>query len=100
MPPSTVIPVLGYPDVRKAVDWLQRAFGFVERLQIGDHRSQLAVGDGHVVAASSKESISPAPGHSVMVRVDDVAAHYARALGAGVGRGPPRVSVRRKQYTP
>jgi hypothetical protein len=34
--------VLVYPDVREAVEWLEAAFGFVERLQIGeDHRSQL-----------------------------------------------------------
>ncbi len=34
--------VLFYPDVGEAVDWLCRSFGFVERLRIGDHRSQLS----------------------------------------------------------
>ena len=31
MPPSEVIPVLGYPDVAEPVAWLGGAFGFVER---------------------------------------------------------------------
>ena len=51
IPPSTVIPVLAYADVRGAVAWLGRAFGFTERLQIADHRSQLAFGDGALVVA-------------------------------------------------
>lgn len=41
VPAATVIPVLIYPDVREAVAWLTAAFGFVERLRIGEnHRSQ------------------------------------------------------------
>jgi len=52
IPSATVIPVLIYPDVREAVDWLSAAFGFAERLQIGDnHRSQLSFGDGAVIVA-------------------------------------------------
>jgi uncharacterized glyoxalase superfamily protein PhnB len=40
IPSSTVIPVLVYPDVREAAAWLESAFGFAERLRIGDaHRS-------------------------------------------------------------
>jgi uncharacterized glyoxalase superfamily protein PhnB len=50
VPAPTVIPVLIYPDVRATVAWLGAAFGFVERLRIGEnHRSQLTVGaDGAV----------------------------------------------------
>ena len=45
-----MIPVLIYPDVREAVDWLGAGFGFVERVRIGEnHRSQLSVGDGAVI---------------------------------------------------
>ena len=45
-----MIPVLIYPDVREAVAWLSAAFGFEERVQIGEnHRSQLKVGDGAVI---------------------------------------------------
>ena len=31
VPPATVVPVLVYPDVRAAVEFLSVAFGFVER---------------------------------------------------------------------
>jgi uncharacterized glyoxalase superfamily protein PhnB len=45
VPAATVIPVLVYPDVRAAVDWLTAAFGFVERVRVGEaHRSQMRVG--------------------------------------------------------
>jgi hypothetical protein len=36
MPLSTVTPVLVYPDLAKAVDWLCDAFGFTERLRINE----------------------------------------------------------------
>ena len=43
-PPATVTPVLVYPDVRAAVEWLVSALGFEERVRIGDaHRVQLRV---------------------------------------------------------
>jgi hypothetical protein len=37
VPAATVIPVLIYPDVREAVAWLSAAFGFVERVRIGEN---------------------------------------------------------------
>lgn len=46
IPPHSVIPVLIYPDLRAAVVWLLAAFGFAERVRIGDnHRAQLSIGD-------------------------------------------------------
>ena len=46
-----MIPVLIYPDVRAAVEWLGAAFGFVERVRIGEtHRAQLSFGEGAVIA--------------------------------------------------
>jgi uncharacterized glyoxalase superfamily protein PhnB len=80
--------VLIYPDVREAVAWLCTAFGFVERVQIGEnHRSQLKFGDGAVIVGDVRhERRPPRPGevtHSVMVRVDDVDAHLARAKAHG-----------------
>jgi uncharacterized glyoxalase superfamily protein PhnB len=52
-PPATVTPVLIYRDVRAAVAWLESAFGFEERVRIGDaHRAQLRPGvDGAMVVA-------------------------------------------------
>ncbi len=64
-PPATVTPVLIYPDVRDAVAWLERAFGFEERVRIGDwHRAQLGVGtDGAVVVADARrDQVAPSDG--------------------------------------
>lgn len=88
-PPVTVTPVLIYPDVRAAVAWLESAFGFEERLRIGDgHRAQMRVGgDGAIVVAEAHgEQVAPAAGsvtHVLKVRVPDVDAAFARARDAG-----------------
>lgn len=90
-PPATVTPVLIYPDVRAAVSWLTDAFGFEERVRIGDgHRAQLRVGaDGAVVVAEAHgEQAAPSGGivtQIVKVRVPDVDAAFARARDAGAG---------------
>ena len=87
MPESTIIPVLHYSDVRGAVAWLCNAFGFIERLRIGDHRAQLYVapGTGGVVVAHGPTQSAGAggPTHSVMIRIADVDDHCARAEAAG-----------------
>jgi uncharacterized glyoxalase superfamily protein PhnB len=88
-PPATVTPVLIYADVREAVAWLESAFGFEERVRIGDaHRAQLRVGtDGAVVVADVRgEQVVPAAGvvtHVIKVRVPDVDAAFARARDFG-----------------
>jgi uncharacterized glyoxalase superfamily protein PhnB len=106
IPSAVVIPVLIYPDVREAVAWLSAAFGFAERVRIGeDHRSQLSVGDGAVIIGDVRnERRPPRPGevtHSVMVRVDDVGAHCARARahGAHVLMEPTDFEYGERQYT-
>jgi uncharacterized glyoxalase superfamily protein PhnB len=106
IPPSTVIPVLIYPDVREAVDWLTAAFGFVERVRIGEsHRSQLSVGEGAVIIGDVRnERRPPRPGevtHSVMVRVDDADAHCerARAHGARIVMESTDFEYGERQYT-
>ena len=88
-PPATVTPVLIYSDVRAAVEWLQTAFGFEEKVRIGDaHRSQLAFGtDGAIVVADvRRDKVAPSGGvvtQEIKLRVDDVDAALARALKAG-----------------
>jgi uncharacterized glyoxalase superfamily protein PhnB len=106
IPASTVVPVLVYPDVREAVAWLSAAFGFVERVQIGEsHRSQLQVGDGAVIVGDvHRDRTPPRPGevtHSVLVRVDDVAAHCerARSHGARILMEPIDFEYGERQYT-
>lgn len=86
IPTATVIPELAYADVPAAAAWLCKVFGFEERLRIGDHRVQLVVGSGAVVVMdqSRAESASPASGgFGVLVRVEGVDAHCARATAAG-----------------
>ena len=88
IPTATVIPVLSYPSVRDAVAWLGAAFGFIERVRIGeDHRAQLSVGDGAVIVADTGGNRRPPDAtvitHSVTVRVADVRAQWEQALREG-----------------
>ena len=88
-PPVTVTPVLIYPDVGTAVTLLESAFGFQERVRIGEaHRAQLRVGsDGAIVVADVRADQAPPTGrmvtHLVKVRVADVDAAFARARDFG-----------------
>jgi uncharacterized glyoxalase superfamily protein PhnB len=107
IPDATVIPVLVYPDVRAAVAWLTGAFGFVERVRIGDdHRSQMQVGatGGVIVADVRGERRAPEPGvetHLVKVRVPDVDAQFerARAYGARVLKEPTEYDYGERECT-
>jgi uncharacterized glyoxalase superfamily protein PhnB len=105
MPSAAVIPVLIYPDVRAAVAWLSEAFGFVERVQIGDdHRSQLRFGDGALIVGDVRDDRRPPRAgeatHSVMVRVEDARAHCerARAHGARILMEPTDFQYGERQY--
>ena len=88
-PPVTVTPVLVYPDVRAAVAWLGTAFGFEERVRVGEaHRAQLRVGlDGAVIVADAHgNQAAPSEGsvtHIIKVRVPDVEAAFTHAREAG-----------------
>jgi uncharacterized glyoxalase superfamily protein PhnB len=81
--------VLIYPDVRAAVAWLEAAFGFGERVRIGeDHRAQLRAGeDGAVVVADvRRDQVAPSGGvvsSLIKLRVSDVDAAFARARDHG-----------------
>src|SRR5271156_1616995 len=106
IPSATVIPVLIYPDVREAVAWLGAAFGFTERVQIGeDHRSQLSIGEGAVIIGDVRHDRRPPregeATHSVMVRVEDVNAHCARARshGAQILMEPTDFDYGERQYS-
>ena len=90
IPDAAVIPELAYADVDRAVRWLCDAFGFQERLRVGDHRAQLLTGtdpaSGAVVVMDQSRDPAanrPPSDHGVLVRVTDVDAHWAHARDAG-----------------
>jgi PhnB protein len=101
MPSATVIPQLAYDDLGEAVSWLCGTFGFAERWRAGDHRAQLALAGGTIVVAEAASSnVLPGP-QSVLVRVDDVDAHYGHALEAGatIVAEPQDFQYGERQYT-
>ncbi|HEY4366310.1 MAG TPA: VOC family protein [Steroidobacteraceae bacterium] len=114
IPCAVVIPELAYTDVAEAAEWLCDAFGFEERLRIGNHRAQLLFGEGSVVVTQRRpqqdaavppgESRAPMRGeaiHSVMVRVENVDRHHARAVEQGVQivHPPADYPYGERQYT-
>lgn len=102
---SDVIPFLNYEDGPTALDWLARAFGFEEVTRwlkpdgSLDH-GEMTAGDGRIMLATTPAYESPKHHREhcerarawqanpwvidgVLVYVDDVDAHYARAVAAG-----------------
>ena len=89
-PHARVVPVLTVSDVRAAVDWYGRVFGFVEHVRIGEgHRAQLGLPDGPaaelIVAEVRPGRRTPADrrSHQVMLKVADAAGTAERARQAG-----------------
>ena len=89
-PNTAVIPVLYYPDVREAVEWLTTALPFTERLRNSDTRRQLSHGNGAIVVAkpgvhaNAASSTLQSPGaHSVTLRVTGIDELFERAKVAG-----------------
>ncbi len=107
MPRSTVIPVLSYPDIVKAVDWLCSTFGFTLRWRAGSHRAQLNVGDAAIAIAERRSekgdrSRETSDGKfSVMVRVEDVDSHHEQSekRGARILQLPADYPYGERQYT-
>jgi uncharacterized glyoxalase superfamily protein PhnB len=99
VPPCTVIPVLSYPDVSAAADWLCKTFGFTVRLRIANHRIQLKMGDGCLVVAEGNVPADTA--HLIMVRVPDANSHCdrAREQGAHILSPPTDHPYGERQYT-
>jgi uncharacterized glyoxalase superfamily protein PhnB len=97
VPDAAVIPELAYPDVIEAAEWICGAFGFAERLRIGNHRIQLTFGDGALIVIEGEAG----GGHGVLVRVEDADAHHQRAAGAGarITSPPTDYPYGERQYT-
>lgn len=109
-PAATVVPVLVYEDVSKALEFLVGAFGFTERLRAGRPggrimHAQLVVGNGAIIIGAQGGEFR-APGSSgvslyVTVHVDDADAHCARAkaFGARIVQEPADQPFGERQYT-
>jgi len=101
-----VIPMIAYEDGPKAMDWLSSAFGFQERTRmVGEDgrlsHGEMQAGEGVIMLATptpdyqaprrhraeceptQKWSSVPYIVDGVLVYVDDVNAHYARAKQRG-----------------
>ena len=76
MPRAAVIPEPPYAEFRVAAEWLCRAFGFAERLRIGDHRCQLTVEGRAVVLVAAGDQPSAS---ALLVRLADADSHCASA---------------------
>ena len=109
-PESTVVPVLVYEEVDKAIEWLCRAFGFTERLRAAGPggriiHAQLSIGDGDLmIGASGAEFRPPRPNEVnqyVLVRVQDVDGHYdhAKRFGARIVHPPKNMPFGERVYT-
>ena len=89
-PNTAVIPVLYYPDVPEAVEWLTTVLPFTERLRNSDNRRQLVHGNGAIVVtkpgghADGAPSTLQSPGaHSITLRVTGIDELFERAKAAG-----------------
>jgi len=103
---NDVVPMLTYADGPAAMDWLARAFGFEEQTRWLDDDGRVAhgemrAGSGLVMIASTNPAYEGPSAHrehceaaeawlsapfvvdGALVYVDDIDAHYARAVAAG-----------------
>jgi uncharacterized glyoxalase superfamily protein PhnB len=101
-----VTPMIAYEDAAGALDWLNRAFGFRERMRYAEQdgtvtHAEMEVGDGLVMLATPTPDYQSPKHHretcedarrwstvpyvidGVHVYVDDVDAHFRRAKEAG-----------------
>jgi uncharacterized glyoxalase superfamily protein PhnB len=93
-PSAIVVPMVMYEDVAAAIAWLVTAFGLTEILRFaeGDGRvthAQLTYGNHEIMVGWPGPTYQSPKRHgnvcqAVLVHVDDVDAHHARAVAAGV----------------
>ncbi|HLH41281.1 MAG TPA: VOC family protein [Bryobacteraceae bacterium] len=107
VPAHFVLPHVVYSDVARAIDWLGKAFGFIEHYHYGEppQGAQIRLGEAYVMLRSSRQdSDSPARAgkwtQSLTIFVDDVDGHYraAKAAGARIVEEPNEVMYGERQY--
>jgi len=109
-PRATVVPILVYADVGKAIDWLCDTFGFKERLRasVPDGsvvHAQLDIAEGAVMLGRQGAEFRPPRANEVsqyvVVHVEDVDEHFehARRCGARILKPPTDTPFGERQYT-
>ena len=93
VPVTGVLPEIYYRDADEALTWLARVYGFTENYRVPEddgriHTSQVQLGDAYVMIRYEREGEKSAASagtrtHALMVIVDDVDAHFARAKSEG-----------------
>jgi len=108
-PGATIVPILIYADVARAIDWLRDAFGFTERLRAAHggvvSHAQLVAGDGALMMGRQGAEFRPPRAGEVqqyvLVAVDELDAHFERAkrAGARIVQPPHDTPFGERQYT-
>jgi PhnB protein len=91
---TQVIPYIFYRDVAGALDWLARAFGFIETMRAGTPRGgvhgemefggqTIMMGQGAAEMKMFSPLDTPGATQGVFIYLDNVDAHYERARVAG-----------------
>ena len=111
---QALFPFLRYRDAPAAIDWLEKAFGFVERLVIPNENgtvahAELSLGPGVIMLATARDDDlrmkSPrdlgAVTQGIYVYLEDPDAHCkrARASGAEIIREPDDTDYGSREYT-
>jgi uncharacterized glyoxalase superfamily protein PhnB len=86
----SIVPVLRYSDAKRAIAWLEEAFGFKPAMVVDGENGTIAHselvygGDMVMVGTSHEDDYGPRIGSGFnYVVVDDADAHYAQAKAAG-----------------
>jgi uncharacterized glyoxalase superfamily protein PhnB len=109
-PGATVVPVLVYEDVAKALDWLCDTFGFTERLRAAGpdgsiSHAQIDFGKGAImIGRQGGEFRPPRPNEVsqfVLVHIANIDEHFehARQSSARILKPPMDMPFGERQYT-
>ena len=122
--PQRIVPFIGYEDASSAIDWLERAFGFVEDRSARYEEdgvithAELALDDATIYLSTPRDYSSPRTLREtsdlarraydnpwvidgLFVEVEDVDAHHERAAanGATILRGPEEPGIGHRIYS-